>query len=198
MTARTNVSAGRPRSEASRNAILQATLELLEQSGYPSLTIDGVAAHAGVSKATIYRWWRDKKMLVLEAFLTLLSPRIDFDETASVRDNFIRQLKAMSDLFAQPLGRSMLSVIAGGEADSEVVRAFHTSYLLPKRNEAKRFIEAGIERGELLPGLDPEITLDLIFAPVYHRFIVHKQTPDETYIEGLVHTILKPLASNHT
>lgn len=74
MTARTNVSAGRPRSEASRNAILQATLELLEQSGYPSLTIDGVAAHAGVSKATIYRWWRDKKMLVLEAFLTLLSP----------------------------------------------------------------------------------------------------------------------------
>lgn len=196
MTVPTKPSAGRPRSEESRNAVLQATLDLLERAGYPSLTIDGVAAQAGVSKATIYRWWRDKTMLVLEAFLALLSPRIDFDETSSVRDNFTRQLKAMADLFNRPLGRSMLAAIAGSEPDTEVVQAFHASYLMPKRNEAKRFLEAGVERGELLPGFDLDIALDMIYAPVYHRFVIYKTPPDGAYIETLVESVLRPLTTS--
>ncbi|WP_334077195.1 TetR/AcrR family transcriptional regulator [Paenibacillus sanfengchensis] len=183
---------GRPRSEAAKNAVFQATLELIEQAGSPGLTIDAVAAHAGVSKATIYRWWRDKTMLVLEVFLSLLSPWVDFDETLPVRDNFIRQLKGMAALFDQPLGRSVLFMIAGSEADSQVVEGFHSSYLKPKRNEAKTFLEAGIRSGELLPDIDLDITLDLIYAPVYHRFLVHKNTPDSTYIEKLVDCVLNP------
>ena len=62
-------SVGRPRSEASKIAILNATIDLLEESGYSTLTIEAIAAHAGVGKATIYRWWANKSFLVLDAFL---------------------------------------------------------------------------------------------------------------------------------
>ena len=62
-------SVGRPRSEASKTAILNATIDLLEETGYSALTIEAIASNAGVGKATIYRWWSNKAFLVLDAFL---------------------------------------------------------------------------------------------------------------------------------
>src|SRR5258708_39963572 len=84
---------GRKRSEASRKAILDATYELLETVGFHQMSIEGVAARAGVGKATIYRWWRSKGVLAVEAFMEAVAPSIAFRDTDSARAEIRRQMK---------------------------------------------------------------------------------------------------------
>ncbi|WP_106767397.1 TetR/AcrR family transcriptional regulator [Paenibacillus faecalis] len=191
MTNKVRESAGRPRSAESKDAILNATVELLEKNGYSALTIEGVAAAAGVSKATIYRWWSNKTMLVMDAFLMLLTPQVKLNENASVRENFMNQLKGMAKVFNSTLGRSMLYVISGSESDSEVVETFMSQYLIPRRTEAKRILENGIEHGELRPNIDYDIVLDMIYGPLYFHVLIHKKKLDDSYIETFIEYILK-------
>src|SRR3977135_2898794 len=84
---------GRRRSEASRKAILDATYELLKTIGLHQMSIEGVASRAGVGKATIYRWWRSKGVLAIEAFMEAVAPSIAFRETGSDRADIQRQKK---------------------------------------------------------------------------------------------------------
>ena len=76
---------GRPRSEEARAAILSSTLELLEDLGFGELTIEAVAARAGVGKTTIYRWWPSKAVLVADAFMSSVIRETRFPDTGSVR-----------------------------------------------------------------------------------------------------------------
>ena len=85
-------SGGRPRNEESKNAILNATVDLLEESGYSNLTIEAIAAHAGVGKSTIYRWWPNKSYLVFDAFLMSTETHLYFLEKVSLRENFRQHL----------------------------------------------------------------------------------------------------------
>src|SRR5271167_3468624 len=76
---------GRPRSEQARLSILRSTLKLLAKKGFPDFTIEAVAAHAGVGKATVYRWWPDKAALIADAFASSTKSKLHFPDTGSVR-----------------------------------------------------------------------------------------------------------------
>src|SRR5271163_2666215 len=76
---------GRPRSEEARKAILQSTLDLLKRSGFSDLSIESIAAHAGVGKATVYRWWPNKAALIADAFASSTTRKLHFPDTGSVR-----------------------------------------------------------------------------------------------------------------
>ncbi len=103
-TARARVApvAGRKRSEASRRAILDATHELLERDGFDGLSIEGVAARAGVGKTTIYRWWPTKGVLAVEAFLDAATPSIAFRRTRSAKADMRQQMRALAALYRGP------------------------------------------------------------------------------------------------
>ncbi|MFC5652305.1 TetR/AcrR family transcriptional regulator [Paenibacillus solisilvae] len=186
-------SVGRPRSEQSKKAILNATISLLEQSGYSSLTIDGIAARAEVSKATIYRWWSNKNVLIIDAFLMQILPQIEFQETLSVREKFLKQLQGLSNVFNSTLGRTMLAIISESDPDSEVVQIFHTQYLAPRRAAAKRILEIGIACGEIRSEIDLDVTLDMIYGPLYFRVLIFKKTLDPSIIEILIDNIMKAI-----
>jgi AcrR family transcriptional regulator len=188
-------SAGRPRSEASKNAILNATIDLLEQSGYASMTIEGIASHAGVSKATIYRWWNNKTMLVMDAFLILIAPQIEFHEAGSIRESYLKQLQGLSNVLNSTIGRTMLSIISESEQGSEVVKAFHTHYIVPRRADAKSILEKGIIRGEVRSEIDLDVVLDMIYGPLYFRVLIYKKTLDQSFLETLVDYTMKAISS---
>src|ERR1039458_8160321 len=76
---------GRPRSEQSRRAILRSTLNLLQHTGFPDLTIEAIAADAGVGKTTVYRWWPDKGALVVDAFASSAEDELHFPDSGSGR-----------------------------------------------------------------------------------------------------------------
>src|SRR5258707_15488944 len=86
------------RSNIAGQAILTAVFALLEEEGFERLSIEGVAARAGVGKTTIYRWWPTKGVLVVEAFIEAVTPAIAFRQSGSARADIVRQMKALAKL----------------------------------------------------------------------------------------------------
>lgn len=188
-------SVGRPRSEASKIAILNATIDLLEESGYSALTIEAIAAHAGVGKATIYRWWTNKSFLVLDAFLMSTETRLNFLEKASIRENFLQQLQTLAKVFNSTLGRTMIALVAESGEDSEVAKAFYTNYLNPRREDAKIVLERAIASEEIQSTINLDVTLDMLYGPVYFRILIYKKKVDATFIDTLVDQVMKGIGA---
>jgi len=184
-------SAKQPRN---KEKILESTLQVLENTSYPSLTIEAIAAHAGAGKTTIYRWWDTKAHLVLDAFLMYTASSFQFDIEDSVRSNFQRQLTNLASVFSSKIGRSMLAIIVENE---EISKSFHTSFLTLRRRDATLFLEAAIKRKEIKPDLNTDIILDMLLGPIYFRILIYNQEPDERFITHLVdHIITSILCSS--
>src|ERR1700683_5853817 len=90
---------GRPRSEQARLSILRSTLQLLGKNGFSELTIEAVAAHAGVGKATVYRWWSNKAALIADAFASSTTRKLHFPDTGSVRTDMSQQVRQVIKIF---------------------------------------------------------------------------------------------------
>jgi AcrR family transcriptional regulator len=138
---------GRPRSEPARLAILRSTLKLLGEDGFSDLTIEAVAAHAGVGKATVYRWWPNKAALIADAFAGSTSRKLHFPDTGSVYTDMSQQMRQLVKVFRSRRGRIVSAMLGGGQSDRDLIRAFRERFLWPRRREAYATLRRGIERG---------------------------------------------------
>ncbi|MCQ6276379.1 TetR/AcrR family transcriptional regulator [Bacillus sp. V3B] len=188
-------SVGRPRSEASRIAILNSTVELLEKFGYANLTIEAIAAQAGVGKSTIYRWWPNKSFLVFDAFLMSTDTHLYFLEKASLRENFRQQLHSLANILNGTLGRTVVGLVAGSGEESEIARAFYSNFLKFRREDAKRILERAIAQGEIQSTIHLDVVSDLLYAPVYYRILVYKKKVDSKFIDTLVDQVMKGIGA---
>ncbi len=188
-------SAGRPRSEASKTAILNATIDLLEESEYQALTIEAIAARAGVGKATIYRWWPNKSILVLDAFLMSTESHLYFQENTSIRENFRQQLHTLANVFNGILGRTVVALVAESGEDSEIAKAFYTYYLKPRREDAILILERAIAQGEIQAGINLDVVSDMLYGPVYFHILIYKKKVDSKFIDTLVDQVMKGIGA---
>jgi AcrR family transcriptional regulator len=160
-------SAGRPRSEEAHQAILDATLELLAEGGYSALTVEGVAARAGVGKATIYRRWPSKLPLVIEAFSQL--PAFEEVDTGNLVEDLEKMLRDYLQLFhATPLVTVLPSLVGERLHNPELSRQLEP-VLKGRRQPLIRALQRGVERGEIAPDTDLELAADLISGPISVR-----------------------------
>ncbi len=161
------VSAGRPRSEEAHQAILDATLALLVESGFSGLTVEGVATRAGVGKATIYRRWPSKLHLVIEAFRQL--PGLAEVDTGDVVADLEQMLESYLRILNEtPLGAVMPS-LAGERAHNPELSELIDPILRGRRQPILRALERAVARGELRGDLDLDLVADLIFGPIAMR-----------------------------
>ena len=191
MTEKKQSVVGRPRSESSKIAILNATIDLLEKSGYSTLTIEAIAAHAGVGKATIYRWWANKSFLVFDAFLMSTETHMYFLEKTSIRENFRQQLHTLANVLNGTLGRTMIALVAESGEDSELAKAFYTNYLNPRREDAKMILERAIAQGEIQSTINIDVASDMLYGPIYFRILIYKKKVDAEFIDTLVDQVMK-------
>ena len=140
---------GRPRSEHARQAILRSTLNLLQHTGFPDLTIEAIAADAGVGKATVYRWWPNKGALVVDAFASSAEHKLHFPDTGSVYQDMSLQMNQFLGILRTRRGRIVAELLGAGQSDPELLEAFRERFLRPRRQEAYKTLQRGIERGEL-------------------------------------------------
>ncbi len=183
-------SPGRPRSEQARLAILHSTLKLLERSGFSELNIEAVAAHAGVGKATVYRWWPNKAALIADAFASSTTRKLHFPDSGSVRADMSQQMRQLIKIFRSRRGRIVSAILGGGQSDKELISAFRERFLWPRRKEAYATLRRGILRGELRNDADLDLLLDSLYGPIYMRFLIrHDQlTPD--FVDSLCQLVL--------
>src|SRR5271170_451364 len=190
---------GRPRSEQARLAILRSTLKLLGKNGFSELTIESVAAHAGVGKATVYRWWCNKAALIADAFASSTTRKLHFPDTGSVRTDMSQQMRQLIKIFCSRRGRIVSAILSAGQSDRAVIAAFRERFLKPRRREAYATLRRGIARGELRKDVDMDLLLDSLYGPIYMRFLIRhdKLTPD--FVDRLCELVLGgacPLTEN--
>jgi AcrR family transcriptional regulator len=176
---------GRPRSEAARVAILRSALTLLAKNGFTDLKIEDVAANANVGKATVYRWWPNKAALIADAFASSATEKLHFPDTGSVYTDMSRQMRKLIRIFRSPRGRIVSAILAGGQSDPELIRAFRERFLWPRRQEAYTTLQRGIRRGELRKDIDKDLLLDSLYGPIYMRFLIRHDSLTAAFVDGL-------------
>jgi AcrR family transcriptional regulator len=181
------------RSERSKQAILDATRKLLaEKGGVRSLTIEAVAARSGVAKTTIYRRWRDKWELALDAAMIDVLPT--FDDPVDVGDTrkelitFVNS--AVRTLGSKPYGPALQGLASEVATDPDLARVYREFVVEPRRRQVEAVIQRGIERGDLLPETDPRMIQELLIGPIYYRLLFSGPPFDDGLGPRLVDAIL--------
>jgi len=190
---------GRPRSEPKRQAILDATLVLIDTLGFTGVSVDRIAEHAGVGKATIYRWWPNKAAITMDAIFTIVDPATPDPKTGSARRDLATHLRHMIRIFRDArTGPMIASVLAQAQNDQELAAEVYARVQGPRREGAKRILDDGIARGELRTDLDREAVLDAIYGPLYYRFLVTQQPMSRRYADTVLDHIWPAIAAQPT
>jgi AcrR family transcriptional regulator len=190
---------GRPRSEESERAILDATRSLLKEAGFAALTIDEVARRASVGKSTIYRRWPTKGTLVFEAFrLEMLAqqPRVN---TGSLRGDLLATLRSwIRAVKGTDTGRTLVGLISEVHGDPELASVWVERFVTPVRAQHRLLFERAIGRGEIAPSVNIDVALDLMFGPAYLRLMQAHLALDDRFARSVVDTIIDGLPTETT
>jgi AcrR family transcriptional regulator len=183
---------GRPRSERARTAILEAASELLLARGLSAVSMDAVAERAGVSKATIYRWWPTKETLALDALYTeWAAARPHPRDTGSLRGDLLSLLRPWARLAgSRPYGRVVAALLTEAQTDPVFAAEYRERFVEPRRQQAREIFRRAIERGEIPADTKVEVALDLLYGPMYHR-LLHGHAPlNDRFVREVIDMVL--------
>lgn len=173
-----------------KQCILKAVNEALLDVDYSKLSIEDIAARAGVGKSTIYRWWNHKSDLVFDAFKENTESVFDLDFSQTVQYNLTQQLLKLSIALNHQVGRALLVVMA---EHREAAGDFFKQYLLPRREQTRKLIQLAIARQEICADYDFESMLDMLYGAIHYQIIFFNAVPDQPYIEKIIQVALAPM-----
>lgn len=188
-------SRGRPRSEPARQAILAAAGDLLLTRGLSAVSMDAIAERAGVSKATIYRWWPTKETLALDAlYEQLTEPNPEPPDTGLLADDLRILLGGLMERArGGPYARVIGALVTEAATDPAFGELYRTRYIEPRRAQARTVLQRAVARGDLPVGTDVEASVDLLYGPVYHRLLHGHETLTPEFAGYVVRTVLAGL-----
>ena len=186
---------GRPRSEKAHQAILGAAIDLLLTEGLEAVSMDEVADHAGVSKATIYRWWPTKETLALDALYhewNTFQPALP--DTGSPRSDLLALVRPwVRRARTKPYARVVAALIEETHTDPDFAKLYHERFVNPRRDPARAVLRRAIERGQIPEDTNIEVTLDLLYGALFHR-LLHAHAPlSERFVTDVVDASLAGL-----
>lgn len=172
---------GRPRSALAKAAILAAARDILMDQGLGRLTIEAVAAAAGVGKPTIYRYWRNAQELAMAALMADAEPGASPPANPGIQAQLQAQMARLIDRFATPRGRMVALTLAASDPDSELARAFRDQVIAQTRAEGRAVLLAAAARQEVDLATGVEVVLDLIYGPVFYRLLAGHLPLSQTF-----------------
>ena len=176
-------------------AILRAALELGEELGFDGLTIEGIAAHTGIAKTTIYRRWPNVGAIVMDAFLAEITRLAAIQTRATARDSFTASMRLLAKAYRGRLGRILRPLLGRAQTDENLREAVRTRWVEPRREVAREIVRRAMQSGELRADLDPDVVLDALYGPFYHRLLVPYTNGviSDAFIDALVDTVFNGL-----
>jgi AcrR family transcriptional regulator len=184
---------GRRRSETARRAVLDAALAMLRRDGFAGVTMEALAAEAGVGKQTVYRWWKTRAAVVLEALRELPDAAPPFAPTGSLRRDLERFARAtLRAIDALPGGAGLLRALIAEAQGDPATRRDVLGYLLDGRRTALLGLFArAAAQDELRGGFDAELGADLLFGAIWYRTLAGERALEEGAAEELARTIAR-------
>jgi AcrR family transcriptional regulator len=187
------------RSEASRAAVLQATMDLLSDTppgpvSVQKLTIEAIAKRAGVGKMTIYRWWPNKAAVIIDSFVDNHVAQTPIDDSGPAIEALRRHLASLARIYDGPEGRLVAQVIAECQYDPATMQEFRKRFWDDRARAVITLIERAIREGDLRADVDPVVIAEMIYAPIYQRLLFRAGPLDDAYADQLVTLALEGLA----
>jgi AcrR family transcriptional regulator len=182
---------GRPRSERVDLAIRSAVLHLLAESGFEAVTIEAVADRAGVGKATIYRRWRSRHVMIAAVLRTLTS-EIELPDTGLLRTDLIELVSDFRNVTLQSIGGAVMSrIVAAVLGDPELLAIFEANVVQPRRTMLHAVLARAQSRGALKPETDPDLAVSLIVGPILFLVLLQPASLEETTLPArIIDTLL--------
>ena len=183
---------GRPRSMRSQQAILDATLSLMAAEGFDAMTIDAIAATAGVGKKTIYRWWNSKEDLVIDAIKTTQQAKNPVIDTGSLRDDLVSLFRNALQVWGSPDSRNLpRNLITLMTTHPEVFQAYYDQVLASRIQQAIQIVRRAQAAGEIRQDLDATEIATILSGPIwYHLLFAESGQPAQARPELLIDAIL--------
>ncbi|MBF5004958.1 TetR/AcrR family transcriptional regulator [Diaphorobacter caeni] len=182
---------GRKRSAAVEESVLDAAYELLSKEGFHATTVEAIAAKAQVSKATIYKWWPNRAAVIMSAFLREGAKSLPYPEEVTLQ-SVLARLMQMAYEFTGILGAMVKALIAESQSDPEIAQAFRDGYIAERRKQGVEIVIDAMKRG-LINKADPNVVLDLLYAPLYYRLLVGHQPLTSEFVHEHVALAMKGL-----
>jgi AcrR family transcriptional regulator len=184
---------GRPRDARCTQKVLHAALEMGGETGFEGLTIEGVAARAGVGKTTIYRRWPNVWAIVVDALLDEATHLAPVQRRATARESLAATLRLVAKVFRGKQGRVLRAVIGRAQENPALRKEIADHWLNPRRELTREIVRKAIAAGEIRPNLDPDTVLDALFGALYHRLLIpydgNEVRLSDAYVDGLVDVV---------
>jgi len=183
---------GRPPGTAAtaHDAILDAVYALLQEKSVRDLTIEEVAKRAGVGKPTIYRWWPSKAALVMDMFEERVAPQFRVSDAVTAEATIRRHVTLLIRLLNGFFGKVSAEIIAEGQSEPDVLREYRERYVLKRRALSHEVIQRAKASGEFREDMDPQLLIDMVYAPIYYRLLVGHEKLDRRFGDALVDCVM--------
>jgi AcrR family transcriptional regulator len=155
-----------------RAAVLEATVAELIEHGYGGLTVDGVAARAGVNKTTLYRRWGGRDSLIVDAVETFAAAQVRVPDSGDIDEDLRLWARSILATLTGPVSGALVRAVFGGAGDSPQVRDLRHRFWLTRSALVTPMVQRAVERGQLPAGTVPEEVIRHVGAPLYYRLLV--------------------------
>ncbi len=179
------------RSEEARMAVLEAADDLLVERGFASVTIEGIAARAGVAKQTIYRWWPSKTDILFDALTADTAEYFTMADHGDLGADLRDQLSQLAAFLSKTDEGAVFRALAGqAQHDTAVAARFESEFVAPQRERDRAAFLRARERGQLAADTDIDLAIDQLVGPVYYRVLVTRQIVPPQFTDALVESCL--------
>lgn len=185
---------GRPRSEKSRKAILNATNKLLLQTSVQELSIESIAKKAKVGKTTIYRWWPNKTAVVMDALANQPGMQTPLPTASSHKEAITMQLDKLIRLVDSNNGQTIAQLFSEAQASEVSLQIFRDNLLDPLMDAIRYSIEEGQKNGEFREDISPKLVIDILCGPIFFRLMAHSNDLNDDFRETYPEEAIKILA----
>lgn len=182
------------RNERSRRAVLDAARDLVSELGYAKVTIEAIAARAGVGKQTIYRWWPSKGAVIFDSFLVLSEggEGVRLPDTGDLEADLKMVMRATVAEFADPAFEAPVRALNMEIIGDPTLAAMYREKLAGPVDEAKKErLRSGQRAGQLAADADLDLVLEVLYAPLYQRWLLRSGPLTPEYADALVETTLR-------
>jgi AcrR family transcriptional regulator len=182
---------GRPRSEKTRLAILEAAADIMLESGFAATTIESIAARAGVSKVTIYKWWSSRGAVAIDAYFHRYSETIAFSDSGDVATDLTNQILLVVRAFRGRAGEVMAELLGHAQGDPMLAEMWRERWLQPRRDATTVVLRRAIERGQIRSDISLAVLMDELYGPVYYRLLARHEPMSDAFARELVANTLR-------
>jgi AcrR family transcriptional regulator len=182
---------GRPRSEKTRLAILEAAADIMMESGFAATTIESIAARAGVSKVTIYKWWSSRGAVAIDAYFHRFRETIAFSDSGDVAGDLTAQILLVVRAFRGRDGEVMAELLGHAQGDPALAEMWRERWLQPRRDATTVVLRRAIDRGQIRSDISLAVLMDELYGPVYYRLLARHEPLSDAFARELVVNTLR-------